>query len=121
VRVHIDRDVLRGNVKVYIMEELPQGRYAFLWPLEYEEFGWSWFRAEESAVGVGSDPRPAIEMSIQMWDAFTKALMETQHIRVDALDLIAATLKLEQQRVDKLIDFAISPPTHQFVTEVGHG
>ena len=112
MRIHIERDILMGNVKVYIMEESPSGR-AFLWPVEYEEFGWSWFRYQEGGENIGQPVmaiRPALEMSLPMWEAFTKSLMESEHIRVDALDLIAATLKREQDRVDKLIDYAISPP-----------
>lgn len=110
MRVHIETDVLNRNVKVYIMDELLDGRVAFLWPVEYEEFGWTWYRAEEASVGVGSNPRPAIEMSMQMWKSFTKALLESEHLRVDALDLIAETLKLEQGRVDKMLNNIMERP-----------
>ena len=110
----IQRDDLARSVKVYIVEEIPNGRCAFLWPVEYEEFGWSWYRWEEDNT---RDPQPALQMSVTMWDAFTKALLESQHVRVDALDIIARTLEREQARVDKLIDFAITPPTQIFATE----
>lgn len=110
MRVHVDTNVLTRSVKIYIMDEVSDGRYAFLWPEEYTEFGWVWKRAEEASTGVGSDPRPALEMSMEMWQAFTKALLESEHVRVDALDIIAKTLEREQGRVDKLLDAVVKTP-----------
>lgn len=116
MRAIIQREHVRGVVKVYLVEDIPEGRVAFLWPVEYEEFGWTWYRWEEAN---DREPQPAIEMSGAMWDAFVKSLLASEHIRVDALDIIAETLKREQARVDKLIDFAITPPTQIFTTVEG--
>lgn len=118
MRVHVDTNVLTRSVKVYIMDEVPDGRYAFLWPEEYTEFGWVWKRVEEASTGVGSDPRPALEMSMDMWQAFTKALLESEHVRVDALDIIAKTLEREQGRVDKLLGCLVERPMLMTTGEV---
>jgi hypothetical protein len=48
-------------------------------------------------------------MTLQMWDAFTKAILASEHVRTDALDIIAKTLEREQDRVDKLIGILTMP------------
>jgi len=107
----IDRDNIRGLVKVYLYEETPSGR-AWLWPVEYEEFGWSWYRHVEDnmALSMGAEVRPALEMNLAMWAAFTEAMLNTGDVRVDALGIIAETLKLEQGRVDKLLGALVERP-----------
>jgi hypothetical protein len=111
VKAHIERNDLGQNVKVYLYEDTPSGR-AFYWPLEYEEFGWSWFRYHEGDHTHDREPaiRPAIEMSTAMWNAFTEAMLETAHVRVDALDIVARTLEREQGRVDKMLDAVLRTP-----------
>jgi hypothetical protein len=108
MKAHIERNVLGQNVKVYLYEESPSGR-VFYWPLEYEEFGWSWYRCQEENGRLSDSLRPAIEMTLQMWDAFTKAILASEHVRTDALDIIAKTLEREQDRVDKLIGILTMP------------
>jgi hypothetical protein len=105
MKAHIERNDLGQYVKVYLYEDTPSGR-AFYWPLEYEEFGWSWYRHQGDH---DESVRPAFEMTVAMWQAFTKAMLETEHVRVDALDIVARTLEREQARVDKLIGMVSSP------------
>lgn len=106
MRAVVHKDFVSRAVKVYFVEDLPEARVAFLWPEEYGEFGWVWKREEEHR---GLEPRPALEMNLAMWDAFTKSLLEAEHIRVDALDIVAKTLEREQARVDKFISLLMTP------------
>lgn len=105
MNVHIEVGVLTRNVKVYIFEDGPSA-VTYYWPTVYQEqSGWMWegYTTQTGQAIDGQRIRPAFEMSLQMWQAFTKAMLETEHVRVDALDIVAKTLEKEQARVDKML------------------
>ena len=105
MKAHIERNVLGQNVKIYLYDDGPQGR-VFYWPVEVAGEWWTWFTQHETP-GTLAEIRPAFNVSLQMWEAFTKAMLETEHVRVDAIDIVAKTLEREQDRVDKLITAVI--------------
>jgi hypothetical protein len=106
MKVHIAQDDLGSVVKVWIYNDVPEGRI-FMWPIGYTDPSHksvSWYQ-EIVAHGqaVPDTIRPALEFTRTIWDSFKEALLADTHMRIDALDIVAKTLEREQNRVDALI------------------
>jgi hypothetical protein len=109
---------LNNIVKVWIFNDVPEGRI-FMWPMGYPDPSFKSMTWMQEIVpheqAVPDTIRPALEMSRHIWDAFKEALLADQHMRLDALDIVAKTLEREQNRVDALIHALIKQSEPQFL------
>lgn len=127
MKAKIVMDDFGSAVKVYLYSIGVGNEMIFYWPVSIDEHGQQlWHQELKSETSGPAEVRPALEMSRQMWEAFKAALLEDQHLRVDALDIVAKTLEREQNRVDALIhalikDHAVLMAPHFVTTTEDYG
>lgn len=113
---HIEEDMVKHTVKVYLWSESPQGR-VFTWPVEIGDFGWVWYQYEVTEGSVVTEVKPALEFSWSIWGAFKEAILDGIGLTQDA-KLLTETLKREQTRVDVLIHALIQHSQPSGLVEV---